>query len=56
VVRDPALHEAVCARVAAWLGALPGWRVLGLTTSPITGPEGTKEFLIAGALEGSDSE
>ncbi len=47
VVRDPALHEAVCARIEAWLSALPGWRVLGLTESPITGPEGNKEFLIA---------
>ena len=47
VVRDPALHEAVCARIEAWLAALPGWHVLGLTESPITGPEGNKEFLIA---------
>ena len=47
VVRDPALHEAVCARIEAWLAALHGWRVLGLTESPITGPEGNKEFLIA---------
>jgi 23S rRNA (cytidine1920-2'-O)/16S rRNA (cytidine1409-2'-O)-methyltransferase len=56
VVRDPALHEAVCECIAAWLGALPGWRVLGLTTSPITGPEGNKEFLIAGALAGPGSD
>ncbi len=47
VVRDPALHEAVCACIEAWLAALPGWRVLGVTESPITGPEGNKEFLIA---------
>ena len=47
VVRDPKLHEAVCARIAAWLGAQPGWTVLGVTESPITGPEGNKEFLIA---------
>jgi 23S rRNA (cytidine1920-2'-O)/16S rRNA (cytidine1409-2'-O)-methyltransferase len=47
VVRDPALHEAVCARIAAWLGAQPGWTVLGIEESPITGPEGNKEFLIA---------
>jgi 23S rRNA (cytidine1920-2'-O)/16S rRNA (cytidine1409-2'-O)-methyltransferase len=25
---------------------LPGWRVLGIAESPITGPEGNKEFLI----------
>ncbi|HXV22733.1 MAG TPA: TlyA family RNA methyltransferase [Alphaproteobacteria bacterium] len=47
VVRDPALHREVCERIAAWIGRLPGWRVLGLTQSPITGPEGNKEFLIA---------
>ncbi|MSO81657.1 MAG: TlyA family RNA methyltransferase [Alphaproteobacteria bacterium] len=48
VVRDPALHEEVCTRAHAWLAAQPGWRVLGLTESPITGPEGNREFLLAG--------
>ena len=47
VVRDPALHEEVCATIRDWLEAQPDWRVLGLTESPITGPEGNKEFLIA---------
>jgi 23S rRNA (cytidine1920-2'-O)/16S rRNA (cytidine1409-2'-O)-methyltransferase len=47
VVRDPAVHQAVCERVHAWWSALPGWRVLGITESPITGPEGNREFLIA---------
>jgi 23S rRNA (cytidine1920-2'-O)/16S rRNA (cytidine1409-2'-O)-methyltransferase len=47
VVRDPAVHQAVCARILAWWADLPGWRVLGLTESPITGPEGNREFLIA---------
>jgi len=47
VVRDPAVHQAVCERVAAWWAAVPGWRVLGITASPITGPEGNREFLIA---------
>jgi 23S rRNA (cytidine1920-2'-O)/16S rRNA (cytidine1409-2'-O)-methyltransferase len=46
VVRDPALHEEVCARIAAWLPA-QGWSVIGITESPILGPEGNKEFLIA---------
>jgi 23S rRNA (cytidine1920-2'-O)/16S rRNA (cytidine1409-2'-O)-methyltransferase len=52
VVRDPAVHEAVCARIRDWWAALPGWRVLGLTESPITGPEGNREFLIAARLDG----
>ena len=47
VVRDPALHEQVCARIEAWFGSLPGWTVLGISQSPILGPEGNKEFLIA---------
>jgi 23S rRNA (cytidine1920-2'-O)/16S rRNA (cytidine1409-2'-O)-methyltransferase len=48
VVRDPELHRQVCARIVQWLGALPGWTVLGVTESPILGPEGNREFLIAG--------
>ncbi|MBV9812961.1 MAG: TlyA family RNA methyltransferase, partial [Acetobacteraceae bacterium] len=47
VVRDPAVHRAVCQRVREWWSALDGWTVLGITESPITGPEGNKEFLIA---------
>jgi len=47
VVRDPAVHLNVCERVETWWAALPGWRVLGTTESPITGPEGNREFLIA---------
>ncbi|MDP6705622.1 MAG: TlyA family RNA methyltransferase [Alphaproteobacteria bacterium] len=48
VVRDPALHQAVCARIKDWLQSRPHWRVLGLEESPIRGPEGNVEFLIAG--------
>jgi 23S rRNA (cytidine1920-2'-O)/16S rRNA (cytidine1409-2'-O)-methyltransferase len=47
VVRDPALHQEVCDRIAAWLTDHQGWDVLGVTESPITGPEGNVEFLIA---------
>ena len=46
VVRDPALHREVCDRIAAWIEGEMGWRLLGLTESPITGPEGNREFLI----------
>ncbi len=47
VVRDPAIHAMVCDKISTWWAALPGWRVLGITPSPITGPEGNVEFLIA---------
>ena len=46
VVRDPAVHARVCDEVAQWLTA-GGWHVVDTTTSPITGPEGNVEFLIA---------
>ena len=46
VVRDPELHREVCERIATWLPR-QGWTVLGLEPSPIFGPEGNKEFLIA---------
>ncbi len=46
VVRDPALHQEVCTRIANWLRAQPGWSVLGVTESPIRGPDGNIEFLI----------
>ena len=33
------------------VGGLPGWRVLGVERSPITGPEGNVEFLIGAVRE-----
>jgi 23S rRNA (cytidine1920-2'-O)/16S rRNA (cytidine1409-2'-O)-methyltransferase len=45
VVRDPAVHERVCAEAKAWVQS-QGWTVLGITPSPITGPEGNVEFLL----------
>lgn len=46
VVRDPLVHERVCEEVRAWLEST-GWPVEGVVQSPITGPEGNIEFLIA---------
>jgi 23S rRNA (cytidine1920-2'-O)/16S rRNA (cytidine1409-2'-O)-methyltransferase len=46
VVRDPTVHAAVCAEVQNWV-EVQGWTVEGIVTSPITGPEGNVEFLIA---------
>jgi 23S rRNA (cytidine1920-2'-O)/16S rRNA (cytidine1409-2'-O)-methyltransferase len=51
VVRDPALHERVCAEVRQWLES-GGWAVQGIARSPITGPEGNVEFLIAAVRGG----
>ena len=45
VVRDPAIHDRVCADVADWVSR-KGWHVTGIVPSPITGPEGNVEFLI----------
>ncbi len=45
VVRDPAVHQRVCDEAANWV-ASQGWTVLGVTESPITGPEGNVEFLL----------
>ena len=51
VVRDTELHEEVCARLSRWLAEGVGWTVLGLCESPITGPRGNREFLVAARLE-----
>ncbi len=54
IVRDPALHAEVCERIEQWLGGVMGWRVLGITDSPITGQDGNKEFLIAATRGAGD--
>jgi 23S rRNA (cytidine1920-2'-O)/16S rRNA (cytidine1409-2'-O)-methyltransferase len=46
VVRDPAVRERVCAAAADWARGR-GWEVEGIVESPITGPEGNVEFLLA---------
>ncbi|WP_315764637.1 TlyA family RNA methyltransferase [Sphingomonas sp. Y38-1Y] len=51
VVRDPEVHARVCAEVADWLAGI-GWAVQGVEQSPITGPEGNVEFLIAARRPG----
>jgi 23S rRNA (cytidine1920-2'-O)/16S rRNA (cytidine1409-2'-O)-methyltransferase len=50
VVRDPLVHQEVCARVHEWWSRLAGWTVDGIVESPITGPEGNREFLIGARL------
>jgi 23S rRNA (cytidine1920-2'-O)/16S rRNA (cytidine1409-2'-O)-methyltransferase len=49
VVRDEAVRARVCDEVTAWLTG-EGWAVEGVTESPITGPEGNVEYLVAARL------
>ena len=46
VVRDAAVHRAVCDDIVAAAAAL-GWRVVGVIPSPIAGGDGNAEFLLA---------
>lgn len=54
VVKDPAVQDAVCQSVAAAAKVL-GFDVLGVTPSPILGPKGNREFLLA-ARRGPETE
>jgi 23S rRNA (cytidine1920-2'-O)/16S rRNA (cytidine1409-2'-O)-methyltransferase len=51
VVRDPIVHERVCTEAKDWVES-QGWAVLGLIESPITGPEGNREFLLGARKNG----
>jgi 23S rRNA (cytidine1920-2'-O)/16S rRNA (cytidine1409-2'-O)-methyltransferase len=51
VVRDPVVHERVCTEAKVWVES-QGWAVLGVTPSPITGPEGNVEFLLGAVKNG----
>jgi 23S rRNA (cytidine1920-2'-O)/16S rRNA (cytidine1409-2'-O)-methyltransferase len=51
VVRDPEVHERVCTQAKGWVES-QGWTVLGVTRSPITGPEGNVEFLLGAEKNG----
>ena len=60
MVRDPAVHAAVCERVRAWWAALPGWRVLGHHRKPDHRPgrqpripDRRREGLTSGLVRGS---
>lgn len=47
VVRDPEQHQQVCDKIENWItDDMEGWNVIGITKSPIKGPEGNIEFLI----------
>lgn len=46
VVRDTAMHQAVCEDITQWLDGQMHWRVLGVVESPVKGPKGNTEFLV----------
>jgi 23S rRNA (cytidine1920-2'-O)/16S rRNA (cytidine1409-2'-O)-methyltransferase len=50
VVRDPAVHAAVCAEIEAFVASI-GWTVSATLPSPIEGGDGNREFLL-GARRG----
>jgi 23S rRNA (cytidine1920-2'-O)/16S rRNA (cytidine1409-2'-O)-methyltransferase len=50
IVTDPLEHERVCREITEFLLG-EGWRVLGVTASPVEGGDGNREFLI-GAVKG----
>jgi 23S rRNA (cytidine1920-2'-O)/16S rRNA (cytidine1409-2'-O)-methyltransferase len=45
IVRDPAVHAAVCDDIAAFARSLE-WEIIEVIPSPIEGGEGNKEFLL----------
>ena len=46
IVKDAAVHCSVCAEIENWLEAI-SWNVIGLTSSPVEGSDGNREFLVA---------
>ncbi len=48
VIRDPLLHEEICNSIAGFAAQL-GLQVTGVTPSPLLGPKGNREFLLAAA-------
>ena len=46
IVSDPNIHLAVCNDIDRWI-EVQGWKVLGVTPSPLLGGDGNAEFLIA---------
>lgn len=51
LLRDPETAGAVAEDLRLWLDAIPGWRAVGLTPSPIEGGDGNREFLLGGVKD-----
>jgi 23S rRNA (cytidine1920-2'-O)/16S rRNA (cytidine1409-2'-O)-methyltransferase len=51
LLRNPETADAVAEDLRLWLDAIPGWRAVGLTPSPIEGGDGNREFLLGGVKD-----
>jgi 23S rRNA (cytidine1920-2'-O)/16S rRNA (cytidine1409-2'-O)-methyltransferase len=51
LLKDPAAGPPIATAMAEWLGAVPGWRALGLIESPIAGGDGNREYLLGAAKD-----
>jgi len=47
LVKDNVVQEDALQGIVDWLGAQPGWTVIGTMESPIVGGDGNREFLLA---------
>jgi len=54
IVRDVGVHRRVLTEILDW-AQRQGWRILGLTRSPIKGAKGNQEFLVCLAKRGGES-
>ncbi|WP_088560222.1 TlyA family RNA methyltransferase [Arboricoccus pini] len=52
VVRDATIRTRICDGVRHWLDAQPGWHATGLVESPVRGPAGNIEYLVAASRTG----
>jgi 23S rRNA (cytidine1920-2'-O)/16S rRNA (cytidine1409-2'-O)-methyltransferase len=52
IVRDAAAFALAVEKVSRWIAAQPGWRVVGVIESPITGGSGNREMLIGARRDG----
>ncbi|MCY4496134.1 MAG: hypothetical protein OXC14_02510 [Rhodospirillaceae bacterium] len=48
-----AMGGEVCERIQGLIERQSGWRALGVSESPIRGPEGNREFLVAAKFDGN---
>ena len=46
VIKDEPARQRAVAKIAAWIGEVAGWQILGVIPSPLHGGDGNVEFLI----------